>query len=295
VNQSLTSKGGDLENRGPNGTAVSERPLTVVRPPGRILTIDWAEIWHYRELLYFLAVRNIKVRYKQTAIGITWAVLQPVVSTVILSILFASFARFDTRDVPYPLFALSGLLIWLFSHLSITTASTSFVGNANLVTKVYFPRLIMPVASTLACVLDLLIGMAILAVLMIYYQVSMTWQIVLAPLFLILGVIFAAAVGTLFSALNVRFRDVQFALPFILQIWMLASPVFYPTTLLSEKWKLIFAMNPLTGILDGFRSALFGTAFEWEVIGISCSSLVVMTLFSLFVFRQMEDDFADMI
>jgi lipopolysaccharide transport system permease protein len=137
--------------------------------------------------------------------------------------------------------------------------------------------------------------LAILIVPMIYYQVSLTWQIVFAPLFIILGVFLAAAVGTLFSALNVRFRDVQFALPFLLQIWMLASPVFYPTTLLSEKWKLVFAVNPLTGILEGFRSALFGTPFEWEVIGISCGSLLVLTLFSLFVFRQMEDDFADMI
>jgi lipopolysaccharide transport system permease protein len=160
---------------------------------------------------------------------------------------------------------------------------------------VYFPRLIMPVASTLACLPDLMIGMAILLGLTIYYQVSVTWQLVLAPLFLLLAVLQAAAVGILFSALNVRFRDVQFGLPFILQIWMLASPVFYPTTLLSEKWKLVFAINPLTGILDGFRSALFGITFEWKMIGISCLSIIVLTLFAIFVFRKMEDDFADMI
>jgi lipopolysaccharide transport system permease protein len=179
--------------------------------------------------------------------------------------------------------------------MTITTSSNSFVGNSNLVTKVYFPRLIMPIASTLACLLDLLIGMAILLGLSIYYQVSVTWQLALTPLFLFLAVLQAAAIGILFSALNVRFRDVQFGLPFILQIWMLASPVFYPTTLLSEKWKLVFAVNPLTGILEGFRGALFGTRFEWEMIGISCLSIIVLTLFSIFVFRKMEDDFADMI
>ena len=295
MNQSLTTKGADSESTSTNNGSVTERQLTLVRPPSRILSFDWREIWRYRELLYLLALRDIKIRYKQTAIGIAWAVLQPVISTVILSILFTSFARFDTRDVPYPLFALSGLLIWLFNQTSITTASNSFVGNTNLVTKVYFPRLIMPVATILACLIDLVIGSVILIVLMIYYQVAATWQLVLTPLFLLLAVLQAAAVGILFSALNVRFRDVRFALPFILQIWMLASPIFYPTTLLSEKWKLVFALNPLTGIVEGFRSALFGTTFEWEMVGISCVSLVVLTLFSLFVFRRMEDDFADII
>lgn len=278
-----------------NGRHVAERPVTIMRPPGTRLSIDWAEIWRYRELLYFLAIRDIKVRYKQTAIGVAWAVLQPVVSTAILSVLFSSFARFDTREVPYPLFALSGLLIWLFCHSSITMSSNSFIGNTNLVTKVYFPRLIMPVASTLACVLDLLIGSVILAGLIIYYQVIPTFQIAAAPIFVLLAFVLSASVGTLFSALNVRYRDVQFALPFILQIWMLASPVFYPATILPERWRPVFAINPLTGILEGFRSSLFGTAFDWPIIGISLVSLVVLMAVSLIVFRKMEDDFADMI
>jgi len=266
-----------------------------MRPPGTRLTIDWREIWRYRELLYFLAIPDIKVRYKQTAIGVAWVVLQPIVSTAILSVLFSAFARFDTRDVPYPLFALSGSLLWLFCHSSITMSSNSFIGNTNLVTKVYFPRLIMPVASTLSCVLDLLIGLAILVGLMTYYQAVPNWQLAAAPVFLFLAFLLAAAIGSLFSALNVRYRDVQFALPFLLQIWMLASPIFYPTTLLPEKWKLIFAVNPLAGILEGFRSSLFGTAFEWKMIGISCISLLLLIVISLFVFRKMEDDFADMI
>lgn len=295
MNRSITTESSDLGRRELNGTGVAERPITVMRPPGTRLGIDWREIWRYRELLYFLAVRDIKVRYKQTAIGVAWAVLQPVVSTVILSVLFSAFERFDTRSVPYPVFALAGLLVWLFCHSSITMSSNSFIGNTNLVTKVYFPRLIMPVAATLACVLDLLIGAVILAGVMLYYGTDLTWQLAAAPVFFLLAFILAAAVGTLFSALNVRYRDVQFALPFILQIWMLASPVFYPTTLLPEKWRAVFALNPLTGILEGFRSSLFGTVFEWKLIAISCVSLLFLTAVSLLIFRKMEDDFADMI
>lgn len=292
MNRSTTTGDAELEAA---GTPAATRPVIVLRPSAGVVSIDWRELWNYRELLFFLAVRNLKIRYKQTAIGVAWAVLQPVVSTAILSVIFTSFARFDTRDVPYPLFALSGLLLWLFTHTAITAASGSFVGNTNLVTKVYFPRLIMPVAATLACVVDLLIGLGILAGLMIWFQAAPTVQVLLAPLFVILALILAAAAGTLFSALNVRFRDVQFALPFLLQVWMLASPVFYPTTILSDKWRTVFAVNPLTGILEGFRSAVFGTPFDWRTIGISCVSVAVIALVSLLVFDRMEDDFADMI
>lgn len=253
------------------------------------------EIWAYRELLYFLTWRDVKIRYKQTAIGILWVVLQPIITTAIFTILFSSFARFETKDVPYPLFALSGLMIWLFVHTAITMASNSFVSNTNLVTKVYFPRLIVPVAATLAGITDLFFSLIILVILMIYYGVSVTWQIALAPLFLILAIIQTVALGTLFSALNVRFRDVKFALPFALQVWMIASPVFYPSSLLSENRRLIFAINPLVGILEGFRASLFGTAFNWQIIGISCASILVLVMLSLFVFKRMEDDFADLI
>jgi lipopolysaccharide transport system permease protein len=174
-------------------------------------------------------------------------------------------------------------------------ASTSFVNNTNLVTKVYFPRLVVPIAATLAGLFDLIFGIAILVLLIIYYGLSISVSILLAPLFLFLAVILAASFGTLFSALNVRFRDVKFALPFLLQVWMIASPIFYPSTLLTEKWRLMFAINPLTGILEGFRSSLTGAPFDWTVIGVSTLSLVLLAMFSLFVFKKMEDDFADII
>lgn len=269
--------------------------ITYIKPKKSWLSLDLKEIWTYRELLYFLTWRDVKIRYKQTAIGVLWVILQPVVTTAIFTILFSNFARFETKDVPYPLFALSGLMIWLFVHTSITMAAGSFVSNTNLVTKVYFPRLIVPLAATLAGLTDLFFSLLILVVLMIYYGVAPNLQILFAPFFLILAIAQTMAFGTLFSALNVRFRDVKFALPFALQVWMIASPIFYPASLLSEKWRLVFAVNPLVGILEGFRAALFGTPFDWQVIGISCASVAFLILLALFVFKRMEDDFADLI
>jgi lipopolysaccharide transport system permease protein len=269
--------------------------VTRIKPGGSIASLDLAEIWKYRELLYFITLRDIKIRYKQTLIGVAWVVLQPVITTAIFTIIFSSFARFDTNSVPYPLFALSGLSLWLFVHTSISLASTSFVNNTSLVTKVYFPRLIVPVAAALATLFDLLFSIAILIILMVYFDVTPTAQLVAAPLFVFLALVLAVAFGTLFSALNVRFRDVKFALPFMLQVWMIASPIFYPANLLTEKWRLVFALNPLTGILEGFRSALFGLPFDWQLIGVSCASLVVLTALSLLVFKKMEDKFADLI
>ncbi len=268
---------------------------TYIRPSSSWIDLNLGDLWAYRELLYFLTWRDVKIRYKQTAIGVTWAILQPVLTTAVFTILFSRLASFDTGSIPYPLFALSGLMIWLFVHTSISMASNSFVNNTNLVTKVYFPRLIVPIAATLASLFDLIFALAILVILMIFFATPVTPQIILAPLFLFLAFAQAVSFGTLFSALNVRFRDVKFALPFLLQVWMIASPIFYPSSILPEKWRLLFAVNPLTGILEGFRSSLFGTVFDWPMIAVSCASLLILIMFSLFVFKKMEDDFADMI
>ena len=269
--------------------------VTRIKPGGSVASLDLAEIWKYRELLYFLTLRDIKIRYKQTLIGVAWVILQPVLTTAIFTVIFSTFARFDTKSVPYPLFALSGLSLWLFVHTSISLASTSFVNNTSLITKVYFPRLIVPVAAALATLFDLLFSIAILILMMFYFGVTPTTQLLAAPIFVFLALVLAVAFGTLFSALNVRFRDVKFALPFMLQVWMIASPIFYPANLLSDKWRLVFAVNPLTGILEGFRSALFGLPFDWQLIGVSCVSLVVLTALSLLIFKKMEDTFADLI
>lgn len=269
--------------------------ITRITPKGSFFDFGWAELWAHRELLYFLAFRDIKIRYKQTAIGIAWALLQPVLTTAIFTVIFSTLARFDSPGVPYPLFALSGLMIWLYVNSSITTASTSFTSNTNLVTKVYFPRILMPAAATLAGLADLAFSIVVLVPVMVYYGIGFSVQMLLAPVFLLMAILLAASIGVLFAALNVRFRDVKFALPFILQVWMFISPIFYPLDILPEKARLVFVFNPLTGILQGFRSSLFGEKFDWFAIGISVAMTVVITIVSIFIFKQMEDDFADMI
>lgn len=269
--------------------------VVYIRPGKSWVSLNWKEIWAHRELLYFLMWRDIKVRYKQTAIGVLWVILQPVLTTAIFTALFSSFARFETGEIPYPLFALSGVLVWFFVNASINSASNSLINNQNLVTKVFFPRLIIPVAAVLAGLIDFALGFIVLVGLMIYYGVLPSRQILLAPLFIGLMLLLALNFGVLFSALNVRYRDVKFALPFALQIWLFLSPIFYPLAILSEKRRILLTLNPLTGILEGFRSAMFGVPFNWFSIGISIGSTVILFLISLFVFKRMEDDFADLI
>ena len=275
------------------------KQITFIKPAGGWLSLDLKDFWTYRELLYFLTWRDVKVRYKQTAIGVVWAILQPVLTTAIFTVIFSTVARFESQSAPYPLFALSGFLIWLFVFNSISFSANSLVGNTNLVTKIYFPRLIVPVSATLSGLFDLLFSLAVLAAMMIYYvsqnAVALSWQIALVPVFIFLTVLLAVSLGTLFSALNVRFRDVKFALPFALQVWMFASPIFYPPEILSEKARFLLSFNPLTGILQGFRAALFAAPFDWPAIGISAVLIIVLMLLSLFVFKRMEDDFADLI
>lgn len=272
-----------------------ELQTTKIKPSGKWIELDFKEIWTHRELLYFLTLRDVKIRYKQTAIGVVWALLQPILTTAIFTVLFSSFERFNSGEVPYPLFALSGLLVWFFVSTSITNASNSLISHQKLVTKIYFPRLIVPVSAALAGLVDLALSFLVLIVLMLYYGIYPNWQILLAPIFIALAILLTLSFGTLFSALNVRFRDVKFALPFALQIWLFVSPIFYPTSVVSEKRRFLLDFNPMTGILEGFRSSLFGSPFDWKPIIIS----VVITLFSLaaaiFIFKKMEDDFADVI
>jgi len=273
--------------------------ITFIKPGGAWFNLDLKDFWTYRELLYFLTWRDVKVRYKQTAIGVVWAILQPVLTTVIFTVIFSTVARFESQTVPYPLFALSGFLIWLFVFNSITLSAGSLVGNTNLVTKIYFPRLIVPISAVFSGFFDLLFSFAVLAVMMIFYiskaSLALSWQIFAMPFFVFLAIILAMSLGTLFAALNVRFRDVKFALPFALQVWMFASPIFYPPEILSEKARFVLSFNPLSGILQGFRASLFGEKYDWLTIGISASVVIVLMFVSLFVFKKMEDDFADLI
>ena len=272
-----------------------QKTAIYIKPSDSWASLDLTDLWAHRELLYFLTWRDVKVRYKQTAIGVLWVLLQPVLTTAIFTILFSGFGRFDTGEIPYPLFALSGLLIWFFVNTSVTNASNSLISNKNLVTKIYFPRLIVPLAAALAGLIDLALGFILLIGLMVYYGVGLTWQISLTPIFILLAILITLSFGTLFSALNVRFRDVKFALPFALQIWLFISPIFYPSSILSEKSRILLAFNPLTGILEGFRSALFGKSFDWNTIGISLVATLILIVLSVYVFKKMEDDFADLI
>ncbi len=274
---------------------MQETQIVKIKPSSSWFNLDLKDLWVYRELLYFLTLRDVKVRYKQTVIGVLWAILQPVLTTAIFTVIFTQFARLDSLQIPYPLFALSGLLLWLFVNTSIGTASNSLVNNSNLVTKIYFPRLIVPLAATLSGLIDLALGFLLLVGLMIYYGIAISWQIVFAPLFIALAILLALSFGMLFAALNVRFRDVKFALPFALQIWMFISPIFYPASILSEKWRFVFALNPLTGILEGFRAALFGGEFDWFAVGVSVAMTMILMVLSVFIFKRMEDDFADLI
>lgn len=273
----------------------SNLSVTVIEPRRSRFVLNLPELWAGRDLLRLLTLRDLQVRYKQTLIGVAWALLQPLVTTAIFTIIFSTFGRLDTGRVPYPAFVLAGLSIWLFIYAAVTIASASFVNNSNLVTKVYFPRLLVPISATLALVLDLAVSLALLAVLTIYYRIEPTASLLLAPVFVLLAVLLALFLGILLSALTVRFRDVKFVLPFMLQIWMIATPVFYPLTMIPEKWQLVFAINPLTGLLSGFRSSLFGEPFNWPVIAVSLLTIAVMSLVSIAVFRGMEDDFADVI
>jgi lipopolysaccharide transport system permease protein len=273
----------------------ARRDLNEIVPAGQGSGLDIKELWSYRELLYFLTLRDIKVRYKQTAIGVLWAILQPILTTAIFTVVFTQFARTDSLQIPYSLFALSGLIVWGFVNGSVTTASNSLVSNSNLVTKIYFPRLIVPMSATFGGLVDLALGFVILAGLMIYHQTFPGWQIFLLPLFIIQAILLTLSLGIIFSAFNVRFRDIKHALPFALQIWMFISPVFYPLQVLPDKWRLALAFNPLTGILEGIRSSLFGQPFDSFAIIISVIVTLLVAFVSVTLFRRMEDEFADLI
>lgn len=252
-------------------------------------------LWHYRELLYFLAWRDVKLRYKQTLLGAAWAVIQPLFAMLLFTFFFGRLAHLPSDNIPYPLFAYAGLLPWTFFANAVTNSSQSLVGSATLITKVYFPRVIIPAAPVLAGLIDLAIAFALLVPLFVYYRVALTWQLLLLPLFVILVTLLAIGIGMAVAALNVRYRDVRYALPFLVQLWMFASPVIYPTSIMPAKWKWLLVINPLTGIIEGFRSALFGKAFDWPVIASSGVVSLVFVFASAYFFRRVEDSFADVV
>ena len=279
---------------------ISEAKLNI--PTIRIEpTQGWAalklhELWAYRELLYFLAWRDIKVRYKQTVIGVGWTILQPLMTMVVFTMIFGNFAKVPSDGVPYPIFAYSALLPWNLFAGALNRCTMSLVGSANLITKVYFPRLIVPASATIAGILDFAISFVFLLGMMLWYHIVPTWGALALPFFLFLTLVTVLAVGLWLSALNVRYRDVGQAIPFLIQIWMFLCPVAYPTSLVPEKWRLLYSLNPMVGVIEGFRWALLGKASpDLRILGISSLVLIVILLGGLFYFKRIERTFADVV
>jgi lipopolysaccharide transport system permease protein len=246
--------------------------------------------------LYFFAWRDIKVRYKQTAIGATWAILQPVLTMIVFTVVFGHFAKIPSEGVPYPLFCIAGLLPWTFFAYALTQSSNSLVANSNLISKIYFPRLIVPIAAALAGLVDLAIAFVVLVGMMLFYGVAPTPHILFLPLFVLLSVAATLSVGIWLSALNVQYRDVRYAVPFLTQIWLYATPIAYPASMIRGKLHLVFALNPMAGVVEGFRWAIFGErGVDLLSLTISTVATVVVLVSGLFYFRRMEQRFADVV
>jgi len=268
-------------------------PTIIIEPTRSWLSLKLRDIWQHRELLYFLTWRDVKVRYKQTVIGFLWAIIQPFLKMVVFSVIFGSLAKMDSEGFPYPIFLYAGLLPWQFFASAVSRSGESVVGSANLIKKVYFPRLLIPIASVGACLVDFAISFIILIVLMFYYSTIPTLSIFMV-LPLVLATIFTAlGVGMFISALNVAYRDFRYVLPFLVQIWMFLTPVIYPTRIIPENWRWLILLNPMAGVVDAYRSAILGKSFEWGNLGISVGIAVVIFLCGLMYFRKTERYFAD--
>lgn len=274
---------------------VSDTPVRVIRPQRGWIPLDLGELWQFRELLFFLVWRDVKVRYKQTVLGAAWAILQPLLSTAIFTVVFGKLARMPSDGAPYPLFIFTALLPWTFFANAIASSANSLVGNANLISKVYFPRLLSPISSVGVGLVDLAVASLVMAGLFARYGVAPTPNALLAPLFLLLIVINAIGVGALLSALTVSYRDFRYVIPFLVQLWMYASPVVYPVSLIPEKYRLWAALNPMAGLLDGFRRALLGQSIRWDLAAVSTAVTIVTLLLGLLYFRRVERRFVDVI
>ena len=269
-------------------------PVLILKPSRGFLRLNLRDIWEYRELLYFLVWRDVKVRYKQTVLGAAWAILQPVMTMVVFSIFFGRLAKIPSDGIPYPVFAFTALLPWQLFAYALTESSNSLVSNQNLITKVYFPRLVIPISAVLAGLVDFAIALVVLLGLMWYFGIVPTAAVALLPVFVLFAIVTALAVGLWLSALNVKYRDVRYTIPFLTQFWMFATPVAYPASLVPEKWRALFGLNPMAGVVEGFRWALLGKAHSpGPLLVVSVIAVVVLLIGGLMYFRRMESTFAD--
>ena len=269
--------------------------VTIIEPQSGWRLLDWKELWAYRELLYVLTVRDIKVRYKQTVLGFAWAIIQPVMMMVVFSIFFGGLAKMPSDGFPYPIFVYAALLPWTFFANAITNSANSLVGSANLVSKVYFPRLIIPLSSVGSGLVDFAIAAAILLLLMVYYGVSWTLNLLVVPI-LVAGVVLTAlGVGTCLAALNVAYRDFRYVIPFLVQFWMFATPVVYPASLVPPEWQWALYINPMAGVIEGFRSAFLGRPFDVPGMLVSLAIAAMLFAAGISYFEKVERRFADII
>jgi lipopolysaccharide transport system permease protein len=275
-------------------TPLPDKPLVSIRPSKSWTPLNLRDLWLYRDLLYFLVWRDVKVRYKQTALGVAWAVMQPLFTMVIFSLIFGRLAGMKSDGIPYPLFAYAGLLPWTFFANAVTSSGNSLVGSANLITKVYFPRPLIPVAAVIAGLVDFAIAFLLLAVLMVYYRVELSAHILMLLPLVLLTTLLAVGVGMWMSALNVKYRDIRHALPFVIQLWFFASPIIYPASIFQD-WRWLIALNPMAGLIEGYRAALFGRPFDWLMLALSGGLTLTLSIYAAFTFRRMEKSFADII
>jgi lipopolysaccharide transport system permease protein len=271
-------------------------PLIVIEPSRRWWSLNLREVWSYRELLYFLIWRDVKVQYKQTAIGAAWAILQPLLTMIVFTLVFRKLARMPSDGLPYPIFAYTALLPWNLFARALNRSTTSLVGQSNLVSKVYFPRLIVPLAATVSGIVDFTIAFTLLIAMMMWYDFVPTWGLLALPLFTGLALTAAFALGLWLSALHVRYRDVGHTIPFLIQTWMFASPVAYPVSVIPEKWQLLYSLNPMVGVIEAFRWALLGThGPNFVAIAISTAMVFVLLCTGLLYFKRTERTFADVV
>jgi lipopolysaccharide transport system permease protein len=268
---------------------------TVIEPAKGWRMLDWRELWAYRELLWVLAARDVKVRYKQTALGAGWAILRPFTTMVIFSVVFGHLAKMPSDGYPYPVFVYSGLLPWVFFAGSISASGQSLVGSSHLISKVYFPRLIIPLASAGAGLVDLLVSTGILLLMMPWYGIGWSWSLLAAPALLIAIVFAALGVGTLLSALTVQYRDFAHITPFLVQVWMYVTPVIFPVSLVPSQWRWLLYLNPMTGLVEGFRSAFLGKPFDMAGVAISIAIAIGVFILGVAYFEKVERRFADII
>jgi len=277
-------------------TPTIEVPRIRIAPSRGWVSLKLHELWQYRELLYFFVWRDVKVRYKQTVLGVAWAVLQPLFTMVIFSLFFGRLAKIPSEGVPYPIFSYTALIPWIFFANGINQSTSSLVTGGSLIKKVYFPRLIVPISSVLAGLADFIPAFVVLLAMMLFYDILPTLQLFWIPAFLLLALITALGVGMWLSALNVQFRDVRYAVPFLIQCWLFATPIAYPSSLLPEPWKTVYAINPMVGVVEGFRWALLGTeSAPGPMLFVSASAALVLLVSGAFFFRRMERSFADVV